>query len=233
METDIDRPPGLAAFLTAAVRSLLSPRLLLPALVLTVLLTASNIVILLNRPVAGQLPPWPFLLAAIVRVGGLLLATVAILRLLTGSPRPAWRPDGAFWLYAATLLLVIAVSAAVEAATGGGRGPAAAVLRGVLVTLATAPFAVWFTAIAVERPLAWRPAPRLRRFGRWLPPLLFWGLLLTTPLGILHASLDDWLLEGAGDWFWPVALIDGPLSVALSMVSLGLAAQAYRRVARG
>jgi hypothetical protein len=232
MATISDRRPGLVTFLTAALRPLLSRRLLLPALLLLVLLTVSNIVILLNRPMPGQMPTWPFLVAAVVRIGGLLAAAVAVLRLLTGSGRPALRPDGAFWLYAVTLLLAILVTVAIEAATGGSRSPAAAVLRGVLVTVATAPFAVWFAAIAVERPLAWRPAPWFRDFGRWLPQLLLWGLLLTAPLAIAHALLDDWLLAGAGKWFWPVALFDGPLSTILLLVSLALAAEAYRRVAR-
>lgn len=231
MKTTIDGRPGLATFLTSALQPLLSRRLLVPALVLTVLLTATNIVILLNRPVPGQLP-LPFVAAAIVRVGGLFVATVAILRVLTGSTRPAWRLDGAFWLYAATLLVAMGASVAVEVAVGSGRGLAPAALRGALITLATAPFAVWFTAIPVERPLAWRPAPWFRDFGRWLPPLLFWALLLTTPLGIAHAMLGDWLIEGAGSWFWPVALIDGPLSVAMALLGFALTAEAYRRVAQ-
>ena len=233
MATMTDRRTGFVAFLTAAVRPLLSRRLLVPALVLTLLLTVSNIVILLNLPVEGQLPPWSFLASAVVRVGGLLLVTVTVLRLLTGCARPPWRPDGAFWLYALTLIFAIAVSAVIEAALGGGRGPGPAIVRGALVTIVSAPLAVWFTAIAVERPLAWRPSPRLRDFRRWLPQLLFWGLVLTTPLGIVHALLDEWLLEGAGRWFWPVALVDGPLSAAMALLSLALAAEAYRRVARG
>jgi hypothetical protein len=101
----------------------------------------------------------------------------------------------------------------------------------VLVTLLTAPFVVWFTAIAVERPLAWRPRPYFRDFDRWLPPVLVWALLLTTPMGIVHALLDEWLLEGAGDAFWPVTLIDGPLSAAMALIGFALAAEAYRRVA--
>ena len=226
------QPRGFTGFLAEAVRPLLSRPLLVPALALLVLLTVSNIVILFNLPAKGQLPPWPFLAAALARIAGLLLAAVAVLRLLTGSARPAWRPDGAFWLYGLTLLLGLAVTAAAAAATGGGRGLGATALRSVLVTLVSAPFAVWFTAIAVERPLAWRPAPNLRDFGRWLPPLLLWSLLLTTPLGILHARFDLWLLDGAGRWFWPVALVDGPLSAALVLIGLALAAAAYRRVAQ-
>jgi hypothetical protein len=232
MATNIHPQPGLLGFLADALRPLMTRRLLVPALVLTVLLTVSNIVILFNLPVKGQLPPWPFLAAAVVRIGGLLLITVTVLRLLTGCARPPWRPDGAFWLYALILVFAIAVSAAIEAALGGGRGPGPAVLRGTLVTIVSAPLAVWFTAIAVERPLAWRPSRHLRAFGRWLPQLLFWGLALTTPLGIVHALLDEWLLEGAGGWFWPVALVDGPLSAVMALLSLAFAAEAYRRVAQ-
>jgi hypothetical protein len=233
MATITERKGWLGSFLNEALASLSTRRLLVPALVLTVLLTVSNIVILFNVPEKGQMPPWPFLAAALVRVGGLLLVTVTVLRLLAGSARPSWRPDGAFWLYSGTLLFVIAVSAAVEAAIGGGRGLGPSVLRGTLVTLVSAPLAVWFTAIAVERPLAWRPSRYMRDLGRWLPPLLFWALLLTTPLGVVHARLDEWLLKGAGEWFWPVVLIDGPLSAATALISLVLAASAYRRVAQG
>jgi hypothetical protein len=232
MDSGMNGGPGLAAFLKSALEALFSRPLLVPALILTLLLTFSNIVILLNRPVPGQLP-WPFILAALFRIGGLLVCTVAVLRLLTGSGRPPWRPDGAFWLYAATLLIVMAVSAAAEVALGSGRDTGTAVVRGVLVTLLTAPFAVWFTAIAVERPLAWRPSPWFRHFGRWLPQLLFWALLLATPLQILHAMLGDWLVEGADSWFWPVALVDGPLSVVMALLGFALTAEAYRRVAPG
>ena len=41
------------------------------------------------------------------------------------------------------------------------------------------------------------------------------------------------LLGGVGDWFWPLALVDGPLSAVLVLLGLALASAAYRRVARG
>jgi hypothetical protein len=109
-------------------------------------------------------------------------------------------------------------------------------VAGFFVSLAvaaiTAPLAPWFVAIAVERPLAWRPGPWLRRFGAWLPWLLLWNLLVVTPLGEIHGALDRRLMTGAGDWFWPIALFDGPFSAAMALLGLALASLAYRRVAR-
>jgi hypothetical protein len=97
---------GTIAFLKEAVGSLLARRMLLPAILLAVLLTATNIVILLHMPVKGQPFPWPFAAAALARLFGLAWFAAAILRILNDSPRPAWRPDGGFWLYAATMLIV-------------------------------------------------------------------------------------------------------------------------------
>ena len=229
---DAGRLGGPMAFLREAVASLRTRRLLLPVVMLAVVLTASNIVILRNMPVKGGAFPSPFAAAAIVRVLGLVAGAVAILRVLNSSPRPSWRPDGAFWLYALTLLVGIAAGAVAGILVGGEDDPLAGLAVGMLVTIVTAPFAPWFAAIAVERPLAWRPGPWLRRFGAWLPPLLLWSLLLLTPLAELHGALDKWLIEGAGRYFWPVALFDGLLSVLLALIGLALASVAYRRVAR-
>ena len=223
---------GPFGFLREAVTSLRTRRLLLPAVFLAVVLTGSNIVILLNMPVKGQTLPLPFVASAIVRVLGLVAGAVASLRILNSSPRPPWRPDGAFWLYALTLMLGIAAGAVAGILVGGEEDPVAGVAVGILVTIVTAPFAPWFAAIAVERPLAWRPGPWLRRFGAWLPSLLLWSLVILTPLAELHGALDKWLIEGAGRYFWPVALFDGLLSVLLALIGLALASVAYRRVAR-
>jgi hypothetical protein len=224
-------PGGLLDFASEALGLLRNRRLVVPALLLAILLAATNIVILLNMPVKGQFP-WVFAAAGLVRVLGLLAIAVAILRMLTRSPRPAWRPDGAFWLYAATFLFGVGLTAAGSAVTGARPESLVGITVRVAVTVVTAPLAVWFVAIAVERPLAWRPGRHLRGLARWLPYFLFWVLLVVTPLGLLHATLDDWLVKGAGPWFWPVALADGPLSLVIALAGLSLAAAAYRRVAR-
>ena len=66
----------------------------------------------------------------------------------------------------------------------------------------------------------------------WLLQLIFWSLLLTTPLGFAHVVIDDAVLRGVGDWFWPAMLFDGLLSVVIALLGFALNAAAYRRVAR-
>jgi hypothetical protein len=223
---------SLAAFFEEAARPVFSRRMIAPALFLAVLLTASNIVILLNVPEKGAGLPMVFVAAAMVRIVGLLVGCVAVLRVLADSDRPAWKPDGAFWLYGVTMVAGIALAAGSRILFGARMDFAAELASGLLLTLISAPLAVWFTAIAVERPLAWRPGPFFAHFGNWLPHLVFWAVLLETPLGALHGHLDKWLVAGAGDWFWPIALIDGPMSAVMAIAGLAFAAAAYRRVAR-
>jgi hypothetical protein len=223
---------GALGFLRETLDGLRDPRLLVPVLVLTVLLTASNIVILLNAPVPGE-PPIVFAIAAFVRVAGLWLLAVAILRLLARSPRAPFRPDGAFGLYGLTLIFGIALTAVADKFGGDRSDPVNGLLMGAAMLAIGAPFAAWFAAIAVERPLAANPAPWFRRFAAWLPQLLAWSLLLVLPLSLAHVAIDMFLLRGAGDYFWPLALIDGPLSVLMALLGLALASTAYRRVARG
>ena len=226
---------GLARFLREALAPLRTRRLVGPVALLTILLTASNIVLLLNVPARGQLPPPEFLIAALLRVFGLLLIAVAILRLLNHSPRPAWRPDGAFWLFVLVSLFQLgaSVAAGVAARLFAGRDPVAELVLEGLVTLLLLPLAAWFAAIAVERPLAWRPGRWLGAFPVWLPHLVLGTVLLTFPIAALHAAIGRHLVAGAGSWFWPLALLDGPLSVLLVLSGLALASEAYRRVARG
>jgi hypothetical protein len=232
MASASDDSGGLVGFLRDALVPLSARPLLAPLLLLTVLLTASNIVILLNVPVKGQTPPAAFLAAAFVRVAGLLVVAVAILRRLTASPRPAWLPDAGFWLYVLSFLFIVGLTAMFDFAAGNRPDTVIGVLVNALASLVTAPLAVWFTAMAVARPLAWRPSPWLRAWWSWLPHYLVWTLLLIVPLGALHAAIDGRLVSGAGAWFWPLALVDGPLSLLVAAGGLALAAEAYRRVAR-
>jgi hypothetical protein len=224
---------GVLGFFRETLASLRNPRLLLPALLLTVLLTVSNIVILRNAPPQGEVPPLAFVIAAVVRIAGLLLLAVTILRLLTGSARRPYMPDGAFWLYVLTGVAGFALAAALGLVASDRTDPAVGAVVGLATIAISAPLAAWFTAIAVERPLALNPAPWMRGVGRWLLPLLVWSLLVSLPLGQLHAAIDIYLIRGAGDNFWPLALFDGPLSAFLAIFSFALAATAYRRVARG
>jgi hypothetical protein len=174
-----------------------------------------------------------FILAAIVRVGGLLVFTVGLIRLLAASPRPVWMPDGAFWLSALATILSISASVLIDRLTGDRSDALGFVISGALFMLIVAPLAPWLMALAAEKPLAWRPGPWLRNMQAWLLQLVFWSLLLLTPLSFMHAEIDTAVLEGRiGGWFWPAMLFDGPLSAVIALLGLGLNAAAYRRVAR-
>ena len=223
---------GLVPFLAETIMSLARRRLIVPALLLTLLLTGTNIVLARWFPAEGEAASWQFAAAGLTRLVGLFVLAVAILRALNDSPRPLWRPDAGFWLYGATVLAGLGLTVAATMPFGARDDAWTDLVVGILVALASAPFSAWFTAIAVERPLAWRAGPWLRGFSHWLPHLLFWSLLLLVPLGRLHAAAAPLLIEG-GPWFWPLALADGPLSVLLALIALALASTAYRHVARG
>lgn len=218
-------------FLREALTALFERRVIGPALALVVLLTVSNIVILTNAPREGA-SPIAFILAAIVRVLGLIWLQAAILRLVIGAGRSPYRPDGAFWLFLLIVFVELIASVALQRLAGLGEDVAALALSNVLTTIALAPLAAWSAAAAVERPLAWDPRPWLSGFARWLPQFIGWALLLITPIAVLHAMLDRWLIAGAGDWFWPVILFDGPLSTVIALLGLGLNAAAYAHVAQ-
>lgn len=219
-------------FLAAALAPLADRALIFPVLLMAALLTVANIILASSRPDTGS-ELLLFEAVALVRAVGLLLLFVALLRILNRSPRPRWRPDGAFALYCLTFLFGLGLTLGLTRLLGDRADPAAAgMIVGAGVSVVTAPLAPWFVAIAVERPLAWRAGPWLRDFGRWLVPLLLWSLILIVPLGQLHATVDGLLIDGAGPWFWPLALLDGPLSVLLALLGIGLASAAYRSVAR-
>ena len=221
-------------FLHETLAALFNRRMLWPALALTVLLTATNIVILHNMPPprGGTLPPL-FIAAATVRIVGLLVLSVAITRILAASPRSPWMPDGSFWLAALLAVPLFGISLAIEAALGGRTDALGYAIAGILRSMIVAPFVPWFVALTAARPLAWSPLPWLRRFGSWLGPVIAWTILLVVPLGYVHAAVGAAAVEGRLDHFWPVMLSDGPLSALIVLLSLGLDVTAYRRVARG
>ena len=224
---------GLLGFLAEAVSSLANRRLIAPAAIFVVLLTATNILIARNLPVEGAALPIPFAIAAAARLVALLVFAVAFLRILAGSSRPPWKPDSAFWLYGVAVLFGFGIAIAARLVLRADGDPMRDAAAGLVVNFVSAPFAAWFAAIAVERPLAWRPGPWMREFRAWLPALLLWSILILLPLGQLHAGIDRFLIGGSvGQWFWPLALGDGPLSALLFLLSLAFGATAYRHVAR-
>jgi hypothetical protein len=173
----------------------------------------------------------PFFAAAFVRIAGILILSSAILRIGAPSERPAWRLDGGFWLYSLAVIASIGLAAAETVLLGDSTDPAGLALRNALSTLILGPFATWFVGMNVAKPLGWQPRRFMRLFGRWLPPLVIWSLLLITPMGVLHALIDIRLIAGVGELFWPLALFDGALSAVIALTGFGLNLAAYRRVA--
>src|SRR5690349_10081591 len=87
---------GPLGFLVESLHALADRRLIAPVLLLALLLGATTFLLVTRAPsnAAGADPV--FLAAAAARLVGLLALAVAILRILGGSARPAWKPDGAF-----------------------------------------------------------------------------------------------------------------------------------------
>lgn len=223
---------GIMSFAAEAYRTI-TPRVALPAFLLLIVLTASNIVLLLNIPAQGERLGTEAALAGLARVVGLLVFLVPLVRILTGSPRPAWKPDGAFFLFVLVVILSLALAAGLAAAFGMQTDPLRLALRTLATTLILTPLAPWIVGAAAAVPLGTNPRRFLRDFGRWLPPLMIWSLLVVTPLAFVHAWVDMALLQGRIAWFWTAALLDGLLSTILVLITYALYAAAYRRVARG
>jgi len=149
--------PGAAdflAFLREAAAPLFRRRMLVPVLALAALLTVTNIVIAKNLPPPdGPLSP-PFLAAALVRIGGLVVLAVAIVRILAASSRSPWRPDGAFWLTLLAMIVLFAVAESIEIGVGVRSDPVGVLISSALSALIIAPFSPWLVAIVAEKPLA-------------------------------------------------------------------------------
>ncbi len=220
------------AFLKEALASLRTRRILVPALLLVLLQSASNVAMLATLPTAGHLDHSRSFAVLLLLLLGLLACSVAILRTLNASPRPPWQPDASLWLMGLALIACAFISVAADLVVGGRTDLLAGLASGSLSVTLSAPFAPWLTAIATERPLALRPQEHMRRFAAWLPALLLWNLLILVPLGQLMATLSGMLLAGAGGWFWPIDLLYGLLGAAVELVSCALVSVAYRRVAR-
>ncbi|HEY0012322.1 MAG TPA: hypothetical protein VGB79_05660 [Allosphingosinicella sp.] len=228
--------PASAGWLTGFLgeaRAAITRRILLPAAALLAVLTATNIVLLLNLPAPGERAGGVAVLAGAARLAGLLVFLVPLVRILAGSRRPPWRPDGAFFLFAPFVILSLALGAALILAFGDPFDPVRIALRTAATTLILSPLAPWIVGIVAAVPLGLSPTRFLRDFRLWLPPLLIWSLLLVTPVAWLHAVIDVALLQERVEWFWTAAVADGLLSTLLVVLTYALYAAAYRRVARG
>ena len=220
------------AFLKEALASLGTRRILLPALLLILVQSASVVVMLAALPTAGHPDHSRYLAALLLLLLGLLACSVAILRILNASPRPPWQADASLWLVGLALIAGAFISIAADLVVGGRTDLLASLASGALSIVISAPLVPWLTAIAVERPLALRPRDYMRRFDAWLPALLLWYVLIVLPLGQLLATLGAMVVADAGGWFWPIVLLYGLLGSGVELISCALSSVAYRRVAR-
>src|SRR4051812_48595786 len=199
------------AFVQEAFASLATRRILVPVVLLILLQSASLVAALASLPPASHPDHSRYLAVFLLYLLGLLACCVALLRILNFSPRPPWQPDSSLWLFGLALIAGVVISIAADLVMGGRTDLLAGLASSALSTIISAPLVPWFTAIAVQRPLALRPRDHMRRFAAWLPALLLWSLLIVVPLGQILAMLARMLMAGAGGWFWPIVLLYGLL----------------------
>jgi hypothetical protein len=189
----------------------------------------SNLALSAARPSAG----FPLALLAILLGENLLVTWIAAatLRRQAGSPRPAWRPDGALLLFA-----VLQVALAVAAWLLGlmihttWALPAVA-LQTAFGLLLMVPVLPWLVAVAVERPLAASPKRFLRAADLWLLPLLLLAAVILLPLEIVQ-GLATTALFSLHAGIVTLGLLAAAVTAANFVASLALALAAYRAVAK-
>jgi hypothetical protein len=224
---------GGVEFLRGALRQLVDPRWLGPAILFFLFLGGTNAALALLKPAAGAKPGALFALMALVRVVALVSISVAALREAADTTRKPWRPDAGFWLCFLLLLATLVALPIGFLVSRGVPGDPGIALRELVSEVLLVPLGPWIVAAAVERPAAWSPMPWLKRFGVWSLPLLLWSLILLVPLATAHAFLSLGMIDTA--WrrgFWPAALADALVTTLLVLLGLALRLAAYRRVAR-
>jgi hypothetical protein len=188
-----------------------------------------------NLALSAAPPPNGFTLAILcILVGESLLATwiaAATLRRQAGSPRPAWRPDGALLLYAALhLALAVAASLLGTMIHTTWALPAVAI-QAAFGLLLMVPVAPWLVAVAVERPLAASPKRFLRAADSWLLPLLVLAAVILLPLEVVGGLATGALFSLHGG-IVTLGLLAAAVTAASFVASLALALAAYRAVAK-
>lgn len=226
-EGEIANHSAMTGVLREILAQLADPRWRLPAFLLFVFIALTSAGVAIDRSGAGDGAGVLFALSGLVRLAAVWLLSVALLRIGAGSARPTYLPDGAFWLHGLLSFIPVAAAVAFQLSL-----PPEWPIGGAFANLATLPLAAWFVAAAVERPLAWNPAPWLREFGDWLLPVFVWSLLLVFPIIVVHA-----LLTVAADGMplaasWWLILVDAGVSTLGALLSLAIGLAAYRRVAK-
>lgn len=101
-------------FLKDALQQIIAPEWRKLALIALLLLVSTTAVLLSELDNSSEARSVSFIVAALVRLVGLLLLTVAFMRRATDSSRAAFMPDGAFWLSTVFVMLHFALTATVR-----------------------------------------------------------------------------------------------------------------------
>jgi hypothetical protein len=219
------------AFLREAVGSLFTSRLLLPLLLAALLTPGASLLALSHLPTAENPDHVPYLGVWASMGLALSVLSIAILRILNRSLRPAWSPDWSILAFSLIGLCTVAVGIAADWFIHPSTFLSALANR-FISSVIVVPLGPWMVAIAVERPIAWRPAPWFRRARAWLPALLLWNFLLLAPADALYrTAFVAWVEAGrSGNWWFFV--FDGAATAPRIFLALALFSVAYRRVAR-
>jgi len=221
----------MTRFLGDALRQAIAPEWRLLGLLGVVLLTATNMVIMTEASDPGRIANPAFIVAALVRMFGLFILMIALMRSAVSSPRAMVMPDGAFWasvlLGFVGLALVIGLGQLLPLPPNVWVRVAINILAAILLL----PLAAWTVALATVRPLAINPRPWVKGLSQWLPPLIFSYLILILPIALLHGHIDFGLMRGTLERSWWLEIFDGALSCAILLIGIGLKVTAYRRVA--
>lgn len=220
------------AFLRNALASLADRRIRLPILVTASVQIASNVLAMAYLPTAEHPNHRPYVAIIGAAMICYVAAAVAIQRILNASPRPAWRPDWSTWTYAIAVVTATAMAIVVDWRFAYGEKFLSLVSSEVVSTTLLVPVLPWLVAIAVARPLAWRPSPWLRQWRKWLPALLLWTLLILVPADVAYRLGSVHLSKGSPRPDWPVLILVAVIAATRLALGAALASTAYRRVAR-
>ncbi len=217
-------------FLRLALACLFARRTALPLTLLMLILVGTGIVALLFPPMPDAPAPLPFVAATIARAIATCWLAAAILRRAVASERPAWLPDGAFWLFLLPFSATLAIPLLMAPLLGGLGWLPGHLIGDAVAVLFVGLLGPWLVALVAAGKAGL--SPWLRGAAQWLPHRIGWGLLLLVPLGFLHLWLGSLPFVDAR-WFWVGAIGEGLVWFLLLALRLGLDAAAYWRVAQG
>jgi hypothetical protein len=218
-------------------------------IVAAVLFTGTNLVdIVYGSPQPGHGFTPAQIVSLAIRVIAPLWVSTAAWRIMLGSSRPAWAPDGAFWRYVLAALLITGATfglalagvtalkpvilSAIHDKTGQmiARGAAlfALLIAGTFVTIR---LSLWPVALAIgDKSVTFVTAWRAARGAVWAMTGAL--LLLGVPWLAAHLAATMWAMSPTGQARVAATVIDGILSVLQVAFGVAVTAGAYAVLTR-